>query len=364
MTDQTSIAAPAPQNDPLHIILGRWKEISGGAVLAGAVAFGIATLIPPTFTAKTVILPPQQQQSSASAALASLGALAGLAGGGGGGLKNPTDQYVALLQSNRVSDQIIKQHDLAKVYETELQTDTRKQLAENVRIYAGKKDGLISIEVDDESPERSADIANSYVKVFQDLNASLAISEAQQRRAFFEQQLEYSKERLTKAQQALQSSGFNASALKVEPQAEAGNFARIRAELSTAELRLQSLRQSLSENAPEIATMKAQIAHLQRELQNASTDTRSADSTDYVSRFREFKYQETLFQMMAQQYELARVDESREGALIQVVDVATPPERKSKPKRGQAALLSAALAAIALMSFYVLAPRLRQQESA
>ena len=158
------------------------------------------------------------------------------------------------------------------------------------------------------------------------------MTEAQQRRAFFERQLQQSRDRLVQAQQALQSSGFNAGALKAEPKAAAEAYARIRAETTAAEMRLQILRDTLADSTPEVQQQTA-VAALRAQLARAEQVTDTSAGPDYVGKFREFKYQETLFELYARQFELARADESREGALIQVVDAATPPQKKSKPKR-------------------------------
>jgi uncharacterized protein involved in exopolysaccharide biosynthesis len=322
-----------------------WKLILGSSTLAGALALGVAFLLPPTYTARTALLPPQQQQSSAAAALSSLGALAGLAGGAAG-LKSPADQYIALMQSITVSNHIIDQYKLIDVYESRYRVDAQDELARKVRIAAGKKDGLITIEVDDHSAERSAAIANSYVAELRQLTNRLAVSEAQQRRVFFEQQLQATKEKLTQAQIALQSSGFNGGALKAEPRAAAESYARLRAEVTATDVKLQTLRGMLAENATEIQSLQNTLAALRRQLASLEVASRTSGDTDYISRYREYKYQETLLELFARQYELARVDESREGALIQVVDVATPPEKKSKPKRALIALGAALLAAL------------------
>lgn len=312
------------------ILKSRWKLLIGAPLLAGALAYGAAFLIPPTFTATTTFLPPQQQSSAASA-LASLGALAGLTGGAG--LKTPADQYVSFMQSATVSDRIIDRFDLIRVYESKLRMDARKKLAANANITIGKKDGLISVAVDDEDPKRAADIANAYVDELRRLSSSLAVTEAQQRRVFFEQQLTQTKERLTSAQRALEASGFSEGALRSEPKSAAETYARLQAEVTAAEVRLQTMRGAYNENAPEFRTAQDRLAALRGQLARTEKVRGGGDDSDYVGKYREFKYQETLFDLFARQYELARVDESREGALVQVVDTATPPERRSKPKR-------------------------------
>jgi uncharacterized protein involved in exopolysaccharide biosynthesis len=343
------------------ILRADWKRIIGGALGAGLVALGVAFLLPPVYTARTAILPPQQSQSSATAALSNLGALAGLAGlaGGAGGIKSPADQYVAMMQSITVSNSLIDKYKLMDVYDSKFRVDAQKELADNVRVALGKKDGLITIEVDDVSPERSAAMANSYVDALRSLTKTLAVTEAQQRRVFFEQQLHKSKENLTQAQVALQGSGFNAGALKAEPKAAAEGYAKLRAEVTAGEVRLQAFKGMLADNAPEITQLQGSLSALRSQLARFESGSSQKNDADYIGRYREFKYHETLFELFARQYELARVDESREGALIQVLDVATAPERKSKPKRVLIAGGATALALFA-MSIWVLMQHFRR----
>ena len=334
-------------------LLQHWKLLVLAPLLAGAAALGITFLIKPTFTSRTVFLPPQQQQSAAASAIASLGALSGLAGAAAG-VKSPADQYVALLQSATVADRLIDEFKLMQVYDSKFRFEARKELADNARISLGKKDGLITIEVDDIDPQRAADIANRHVDELRRLSQQLALTEAQQRRAFFETQLKKTRDELTSAQQALQSSGFNPGALKAEPKAAAEGYARLRAEVTAAEIRLQTLRRNLSDTTPEVAQAQTMLGALRSQLSRTEATTDLTGGPDYVSKFREFKYQETLFELFSRQYELARLDESREGALIQVVDVATPAEHKSKPKRALTAVATTLAALMLLAAFVVM----------
>ncbi len=334
-----------------HTLRARWKLLVFVPLLVGLAALAVTTfLIAPTFTAKTTFLPPQQQQSAATAMLASLGPLAGMAGGAAG-LRTPADQFVALMQSNRISDQIINRFDLMKVYEREFRMDARSDLAGNVRMNVGKKDGLISVEVDDKIPQRAADIANRYVDELRATTAVIAVSEAQQRRQFFEAQLAQTKDRLVKAQLQLQASGFSQGALRAEPKAAADAYARLRAEITSAEVRLQTLRGGLAETAPEVVQQHETLVALKNQLARlevAAAPGSGPNESDYIGKYREFKYQETLFDLYAKQFELARIDESREGALFQVIDPAAPPERKSKPKRALISLIATLATALSL----------------
>lgn len=334
--------------DLIKIVAARWMLVIFGSLLAGLGAFGIASFIPPTFTARTTLLPPQQQ-SGAAAALSQLGTLAGLVGGAAG-VKSPADQYIALMLSVTVSDRIIDEFKLMDVFKAEYRQDARAQLAARVQITASKKDGLITIEVDDRDRNRAAAIANAYVASLRFMTSTLAVSEAQQRRIFFEAQLQQTKDKLTLAQIALQGSGINQGTLKTEPRAAAEGYARLRAELTSAEVRLQTMRPVLSENSPELLQQQALLGALRGEIRRLEQrDAPSGQSDEYITKYREFKYQETLFDLFARQYEAARIDESREGALIQVLDVATAPERKSKPKRATIAIVATFLTGLILI---------------
>jgi uncharacterized protein involved in exopolysaccharide biosynthesis len=326
------------------------RLLIAGPIVVGLLALGITYLVPPTFTARTSLLPPQQQQSIASAALASLGALGGLAGMVGG-VRSPADQYVALMQSTVVANRLLEQFKLKEVYDEELNVEARKELAENSRFGVGRKDGLIVIEVDDVEPERAAAMANQYVEELRRLTSELAVSEAQQRRLFFEDRLRTVRDDLTNAQVALQRSGFDAGALRAEPKAAAESYGRLKAEVTASEVRLQTLRGSLSESATEVRQQLDKLNALRAQLARLERAEPAAGGADYLGKYREFKYQETLFEIFSRQYELARVDESREGALIQVVDRATPPEKKSKPKRLAIAAASAAATLVLLVLF-------------
>jgi len=325
------------------------RLLVAGPLAAGLVALGIAFVIPPTFTAATTFLPPQQHQGGVASVLSQLGPLAGLAGAAAG-VRTPADQYVALMHSVTVSDRIIDQFKLMQEYDEEFRVEARKELAKNVRISVGKKDGLITVEVDDKSPQRAAAMANQYVSELRRMTSTIAVSEAQQRRVFFEHQLQQAKERLTAAQEALRASGFDAGAIKAEPKAAAEGYARLRAEVTAAEVRLQAMRGSLADDTPEVRQQQAMLSALRGQLARLEQSSDVNAGPDYVGKYREFKYQETLFELFARQYELARVDESREGALIQVVDVAQPPERKSKPKRGLIAVITTLAAAAVLLA--------------
>jgi uncharacterized protein involved in exopolysaccharide biosynthesis len=324
------------------------------SLVAGLIALGTTYLMQSIYTSRTVFLPPQQPQSAAAAAMAQLGALSGLLGGGAPGIKSPAEQYVSLLQSTTVVDRLIDEFGLMKAYEAEFRDEARRRFARNARVSLGKKDGLITVEVDDPDPRRAAAMANRHVDELRRLTVQLVLTEAQQRRAFFEEQLKKTRDDLAAAQTALQGSGFNPGALKAEPRAAAESYARLRAEATAAEVRLLTLRRNLAETTPEVQQAQAMLSALRGQLARSESPVDVNGGPDYVGKFREFKYQETLFDLFSRQYELARLDESREGSLIQVVDVAQPAERRSWPRRTMIAATVTGLTLLLLSSTVVL----------
>lgn len=348
--DESSDADSMDMFDVLLALAQHWKRLTFGPLAAGLLALGLTYLVPNTYTSRTVFLPPQQQQSVAATAIAQLGALSG-ALGAVAGVKSPADQYVALLESTTIADRIVDTFDLMKIYEAQYRFEARRELRANARIALGRKDGLISIEVDDQDPARAAAMANRFVDELRQLTNDLALTEAQQRRAFFEEQLKLTRDQLTQAQTALESSGFNQGALRSDAKAAAESYARLRAETTAAEVRLQTMRGRMADGSSEVQEAMATLRALRSQMVKLEQAAAPEAGSDYTGRYREFKYQETLFELFARQFELARLDESREGVLIQVIDVAKPAEWKSRPRRAQVAITTTVLTFVALAVF-------------
>ena len=345
--------------DLLHTIVDNLRLLMIGPLVVGLAALGISFFVTPTFTATVKFLPPQQQQSAAASMLASLGGLGGLAGAAAG-LKNPADQYLAFMKSNTVQDALIDRFKLQERYESKFKSDTRLALTASTRASSGK-DGLITVEIDDKEPEFAAELANAHVDELQQLLARLAVTEAQQRRAFFEKQLDQVKAKFTAAEQALRATGVSTSALKSDPSSAMAVVAGLKAQVTAQEVKLGAMRGYLAETAPDFKQAMTELANLRTQLAKQEKDepAAAAGQGDYVAKFREFKYQETLFELFARQFEMAKVDESREGAVIQVLDAAQPPERKSKPKKALIAIIATLATGFALLLFVFIRQALR-----
>lgn len=359
----------------LLLVLARYKRLLlilplVLAVLAGTYAM-LATKI---FQAETVLMPPQQQQSSASAMLAQLGGLGGSAGGMLG-IKNPNDIYVGMLNSRTIADRLVVRFKLEEVYRTKTRSQTVKALGASTKIVAGK-DGLISISVMDTVPKRAAEMANAYVEELRSLSKVMAVTEAQQRRLFFERQLHGAKEQLADAEVALKLIQQKTGILDVAAQGQATITAltQLKASIAAKEVEMTAMRSFATGNNPNYVRVQGELSGLKVQLQRLMNGQDEGDvliikskapqlSLDYIRKLRDVKYQETLFEIIARQYEIARIDESKEGALIQVIDKAVPPERKIKPKGATLVLmgLAAGLVLSVLLAFVLEALKKAQQ---
>ena len=313
-----------------------------------AIGLGISLLLKPTFTATAVIMPPQQAQSVAGALLGQLGSLGGLGAASELGLKNPGDMYVGMLQSRVIADDLIDRFHLQRVYRTKLRTDARKVLRGHSEFEAAKNN-LIYINVKDHDPKQAAALANGYVDELQKMNSNLAVGQASQRRLFYDQQLTEERKALTAAEDSLKETQEKTGLIQLNGQAEMTirNIASARAEIAARQVELGVARTYATDQNPsvirlqqEIASLKAQLAVLEDKQQRMVPGDLQipggrvpAVGLEYLRKLRDVRYHESLFELLAKQREAAGLDEAKSAPLIQVVDPADAPERKSGPSR-------------------------------
>jgi tyrosine-protein kinase Etk/Wzc len=335
----------------LLIVLAERKRVIL-AVTAGfaIVSIVISLLLPKLYTATVTLMPPQQN-SSLSAQLASqLGSLGGMAAsltGNSSLLKNPNDMYVAMFKSRTVEDAMVERFGLMQEYHAKFLSDARKKFEHYADVDGSGKDGLIHISVEDHDPQRAAELANGYLDAFHDLSKNLAITEAAQRGKFFEQQMEDSKNNLASAEEALAATQQKTGLLQLDAQTRAliESAAALRAQITAKEVQIQGMQTyATGENAQlveaeqELASLRAQLSKLGGASDNGDSiivpkGEMTTAGLEYVRRLRDVKYYETIFDILARQFELAKLDEAKEGAIIQVVDHAVPPDKRSFPKR-------------------------------
>jgi tyrosine-protein kinase Etk/Wzc len=326
----------------LLIILAKHKKL---ILIVGAVlGLAIALAMPNVYKATTKLLPPQQSQSGAAALLSQLGGVGGSLAGVAG-LKNPNDLYVGILKSRTISDKLVQRFELKKVYDEDGFEKTRSKLEENTLI-ASSKDGLISIDVEDRDPARSAQLANAYAQELLLLTKVLALTEASQRRLFFEQQLKLSKDNLAKAEVKFNSTMGTRGVISVDADSRAilETVGRMRAQIASKEIQLSSMQAFVTPNNIEYKRTQEELNSLRAELSklqngrpsiesDAPTDARNQAGLENIQVLRDVKYYQMLYELLSKQYEVARLDEAKDASIIQVLDVALVPERKIKPRR-------------------------------
>ena len=350
---QDALAMPAESLIGVLTQLARRKVLIGkvtGMAMVGGIVVGF--LLPVRYTATTRIMTPQQSQSSAAMMMSQLsnaGAgslIAAAAGGGGLGLKNPNDIYLGLLNSRPIADAIIKQFDLQRIYRSRDMTAARKKLAENTSI-TSEKSSLLAISVTDRDKTRSAAIANAYTSGLRSLSKTLAVTEASQRRLFYEEQLKHAKDDLVSAELAFQQIQQKKGLVHLDAQAKAmiAGLADLRAQVAAKQVQLEALRSYSTERNPDVQLAERELASLQAEVARLDQKSRSGDpgnlglgdlagsGLDYLIAEHELQYRQILFDLLLKQYDAARLDEAKDAAIIQVVEPAIEPDRKSSPKR-------------------------------
>ena len=350
--------------------IGEGKRLIAGATLGVAIVAAVVGLsLPKTFTARATLLAPgSQQQGGSAAALAALGSLGGLVGGGAA--KSPDELYVALLKGDSVQRALADRFDLKTRYDVTTYETLRKVLPQYIRVASDKKSGLISVEVDDGEPKFAADLANAHASEITKVLGRLAVSEAQLRRVFFAKQLDETKENLINAEQNLRTVQEKSGVIVLDKQVEAliTNAAQLRAAIVQREVQLKVLRTSATDQNPDVIRLNSELRAMRVELARMESRQGGVDGStvdipvgrlpeagiDYVRARRELKLQETLLEAMIRQFEAAKLDEAKEGPALQQVDVALPPDRKSKPSVTLIVLASAALALLLSSGWVIL----------
>lgn len=330
-----------------------------------AVLTGITVLLLPSkYTAVTVVLPPIQNSSLSPNLLAQLSNTSPLISTTGSnlGIRNPAETCVALFRSRTVEDALIERFGLMARFHKRRLSDARLAFEKRSSVTLGARDGLIRITVTDDDPTTAAALANGYVDEFRRFSANLAYTEASQRRLFFQQQLTGANNNLATAEEALKKTEQSTGAVQLDSQTRSlvASAATLRGDVTEKEVELEAMRTYATEDNPQVQVVERQLVALKDQLRELSGTTYDAASdvilpkgnvpqaeVDYLRALRDVKYYETIADLIGNQFELAKLDEAREGAIIQVADIAVPPDKRSSPQRTLTVLLATAIAFLA-----------------
>lgn len=344
--------------DYVIVLVKRKKLLLGATIGAAIVAAIISLVMTPIYSADTKILPPAQNGSGMAAQLLSqLGGIGALAGNSVG-VKTPNDLYASLTNSRTVLDRIVGRFDLIRLYKVGTPEEARKVLEGVVNVRDDRKSGIITITVEDKNPKRAAELANAFVEELQRLNTGLAVTEASQRRLFFEEQLKAAKISLGQAEEGLKTFQEQTGAFNIESQAKAviEGVGAIRAQIAAKEVELKVMKTYSTPQNPDVRKVEQTLDGLRAELAKLEgrggkghdplmpTGRMAQIGTDYARQVRDVKFNEVLYGLLLQQYEAAKLDEAKDATIIQVVDKAVPPEKRAKPRRTRMVILSGMVA--------------------
>jgi tyrosine-protein kinase Etk/Wzc len=303
----------------------------------------VAILSPNLYTATVAIMPPQGGSSSAAmlAQLGNLGALASM-GGGALGVKNPNDMQVALLKSRTTEYAMVERFQLQAEYHKRYVSSARARWEKMTSIDSGLKDGLIRLSVTDSDPQRAAELANGWVEEYRRVTAKLALTEAAQRRMFFEREVNGERDELERAEDNLKDTEDRTGVLELDGQARAliASAALLRAQIAAKQVEIRAMREFATSENPDMARAEQELSGMEGQLtaMNVDSDHATGDliapkgkvtqtGLEYARALREEKFHEAMYELLTRQYEVARVDEARQGSIVQVVDPAIPPDR-------------------------------------
>ncbi len=326
-----------------------------GLALSAITAF----LIPARYQSTTQLMPPDDQAGGGLAMAAALankmdGGLAGLAGNVLG-LKSSGELFIGILESRTVQDELVTRFNLRQAYGEKLWQNARRKLAENTSIYQDRKSGIITIMVTDRSPERAAAMAQEYVTELNLVVSQLSTSSAHRERVFLEGRLQQVKQDLESAEKDFSEFASQNGTVDIKEQGRAmvEGAANLEGQLIAAQSELEGLKQIYTENNVRVRSLRARIAELQAKLQQlGGTQANVADApgtkdlglylslrklpllgVTYADLYRRSKVEETVFETLTQEYELAKVAEAKEIPSVKVLDPPNVPEKKSYPPR-------------------------------
>lgn len=341
--------------DLLLVLARRKMEILGICAVTFVLACAATLLMPNVYTATARIMPPQQEKLGLSAMLGGMSDLAALAGLSLG--SSSSGLYVGMLQSRSAADAVIDRLDLMRVYEWKTRAAAYKALRGQVRFTIGKGDGIIAISADEKDPELAAALANAYVEALKNLNMQLSLDNVSLQKGFLENRIKVVKADLAKAEEALKEFQTTHKAIRIDAQATAiiEAIAKLKGELASLEVELGVLLTYQTEQNPQVKAVRESIAQIKGQLQQLekSPDGQKAagdifiatsDVPDvglqYARLLRDFKVQETLYELLTKQFEVAKIEAAKNISPIQVLDPATVPDMKSKPRRSLIVLLA------------------------
>jgi len=348
-----AVSSPPDLLDFLLSIVRHKRMIAGITFGAALLSAAYTLTLDNIYTTRTMVVVSDDDKGLMGALLGSVGGGAGAGAAALAGFGGPTraDLYVTMLKTDSIKDPIIDQFNLLQLYKTDKRERVYKKLEGKIKITVGKKDGVISITVNDKSPKLAADLANGYVDELGKMASRISINKSSKNRQFLEERLSATKVNLVRAEDMLKAFQLRHKILDVPEQSKMSikEVAQLHARLAAQEILLATLKNQYTDSSHEVkaaaatvATIKSQIAKIEGS-EGTSSIPKMGDvpqlGQEYIRLLREFKIQETLLELLTKQYEMAKFSEAKDVSPVQVLQVAKVPELKSKPFRAKIVLV-------------------------
>jgi capsule polysaccharide export protein KpsE/RkpR len=289
-----------------------------------------------------------------------------------------------MLRGPTVQDRLIEKFDLRRIYGARYWQDARRALDQHTTIKEDRKSGVITIAVNDRDPRRAQLMAQAYVEALNALLSQVSTSSARRERIFLEQRLKTAKQSLDAAAAEFSTYASKTGALDVPSQTKAmvESEATVQGQLIAAESELEGLEQIYTDNNIRVRTLRGRIAGLKQQVENLSGNRADPNSPQsqiagdlpslrklpvvgvrWANLYRESKIQEIVYEMLTQEYELAKIEEAKEIPTVNVLDAALWPERKSFPPRTIIVAVGTFLSLLFAVAFVLGAAEWKRSES-
>ena len=371
----TAPTAPTPRHNPDNpdlfdylALIWKWRRLVFGMAIGSMVVAAVVSLVmPKIYEATATILPPVQSGQGGMGTAAAAAAAAAAVQAQTLGIWFPTtpatpiDLFLAMLNSQTIAAELVKQHNLTAYFESENEEEVIKALKGSTKI-ATTVEKVITVTVEAQNPQLAADLANGFVSELDKLNRSLAVGKASQHRRFIERRLAEGQADLAEAETKLAEFQTRNKAVALPEQASAAikAAAEVQARISATEVHMEVLQTYLAPENPEMLRLKSEQAELKRQLHLLESGkegkgmlpgdrlhpafiTVPSLGMEYAKLLRDVKVQEMVFAMLTNQFEQAKIEEMRDTPTVQILDRAKPPARKSKPKIKQNMMIAGLL---------------------
>ena len=313
----------------------------------------ISFLLPSWYQATTTILPPAGEAAlSWGIASSLLGSASGLATSYSlPFMASPSDIIAAILKSRVVGEAVVQKENLMGAYRTRSMEQALKELFANVSVQV-TQEGLISLSYQDKDRARAASVANRFVQETDRINRETSSSQAKSARVFIEQRLSQTQEDLTRAEENLREFQEANKTILLDDQMRASieKAAELKVKMISSEIELNVLSRTMAPAHPKIRSLKSEVNEIRKQLEILERGNQDEDSGEktvldvlfadvpslslkLARLIREVKIQEGIFELLTQQYEQYKIQETKDTPTIQVLDRAVPPERRARPKR-------------------------------